>query len=37
MDIICGGIVNAADMKTAVNQQGAEPQTNTPEQFTSLI
>jgi len=30
-------VVNVADMKTALNVQGLEPQTNTPEQFAAFI
>jgi tripartite-type tricarboxylate transporter receptor subunit TctC len=32
-----GEVVNVPDMKTALNAQGLEPQTNSPEQFTSFI
>ena len=30
-------VVNAPEMKESFNKQGAEPQTNTPEQFAALI
>ncbi len=34
---VIGRIVNTPEMKEAFNKQGAEPQTNTPEQFAALI
>jgi len=30
-------VANLVEMKTALNQQGLEPQTNTPEQFAAFI
>jgi tripartite-type tricarboxylate transporter receptor subunit TctC len=30
-------VVNVAEMKAALNQQGLEPQTNTPEQFAAFV
>jgi tripartite-type tricarboxylate transporter receptor subunit TctC len=32
-----GDVVNVADMKSALNLQGLEPQTNAPEQFAAFI
>ena len=32
-----GEVVNVAEMKTALNQQGLEPQTTTPDQFGGAL
>lgn len=34
---VIGKVVSTPEMKDAFNKQGAEPQTNTPEQFAALI
>ncbi|MGH8636450.1 MAG: tripartite tricarboxylate transporter substrate-binding protein [Burkholderiales bacterium] len=34
---VIGKVINTSDMKHALNRQGLEPLTNTPEQFSTLI
>ena len=37
LNTIIRGAINAPDMKKSFNNQGIEPQTNTPEQFAAFI
>ncbi len=37
LNAVIGKAVNTAEMKTALNKQGLDPQTNTPEQFAAFI
>jgi tripartite-type tricarboxylate transporter receptor subunit TctC len=37
LNVAIGAVVNVPDMKSALNLQGLEPQTNTPEQFAAFI